>query len=246
MYYLTYLKDTIGNNYLGIDIPPNEVEPYLKKLKIIIGNEYECYIENQKNRDFGNYHISVINVSEYNRLCNEIGISNFVNSLELVFKWPIDDIEFLGIGTAKSRENQSYFIVVNSEKLNAIRKRYNLGEFDFHITLGFKWKDVFGVRKNEILPDIDPFLKLLAKEYYNKNQTFDFIKFLPDFQGDIMEKIEPIRIGTTEATFKTGKFSWIKIKWMENNFKIVEDGEDKELVILPHTEINKIFKNILK
>ena len=38
-YYLTYLRDTIGNNYVGINIPNEVVEPHLEKLKETLGVE---------------------------------------------------------------------------------------------------------------------------------------------------------------------------------------------------------------
>ena len=82
---IEYLKDTLGNNYLGLAINPIEVEPYLEKLKAILGEQYEIYTGNQKNRDLGKYHITVINVMDYNSLINRLGIDTFVNSLEVVF-----------------------------------------------------------------------------------------------------------------------------------------------------------------
>ena len=36
IYYNTYLKDTIGNNYIGINIGNGEVEPFLNKFCQII------------------------------------------------------------------------------------------------------------------------------------------------------------------------------------------------------------------
>ena len=52
IYYLTHIKDTLGNNYLGIDIPNGVVEPFLNELKDIIGeDDYEVFTENQQKRD---------------------------------------------------------------------------------------------------------------------------------------------------------------------------------------------------
>ena len=49
IYYLTHIKDILGNNYLGIDIPNGVVEPFLNELKDIIGEEdYEVFTENQQ------------------------------------------------------------------------------------------------------------------------------------------------------------------------------------------------------
>jgi hypothetical protein len=151
-YYLTYLKDTIGNNYVGINIPEAVVEPHLEKLKEILGEEdFEIFTQNQKMRDHGHYHITVINVMDCNRLSKEMGMANFVKSVELAFEYPVEDLELLGLGTASKNDNTAYFIVCQSDSLDAIRTRFNLTKQDFHITLGFNTKDVFGVPKNVLI-----------------------------------------------------------------------------------------------
>ena len=149
-YYLTYIRDVVGSNYIGVNIPDAIVDPFLDKLKSI-EEDYDIFIGNQKRRDHDEYHITVINVGEYNKLSNEIGMREFVGSLELILKYEIDDLEMLGVGTAEKNGNRTYFIVCQSDKLDAVRTRFNLPKQDFHITIGFNAKDVFGVRKNEII-----------------------------------------------------------------------------------------------
>ena len=124
-YFLSYIRDVAGNNYLGIKIEKALVEPYLNELKEILGSEYETYTNLQQQRDSGQYHITLINTMDYNKLSKQ-GIDQFVNSLELVMKYPIDDLQMLGVGTAQKNENRAYFIVCRSEKLQAIRKRYDI------------------------------------------------------------------------------------------------------------------------
>lgn len=151
-YYLTYLKDTIGNNYIGINIPEAVVEPHLEKLKEILGEEdFEIFTQNQKMRDHGHYHITVINVMDCNRLSKEMGMANFVKSIELAFEYSVEDLELLGVGKASKNDNTAYFIVCQSDSLDAVRTRFNLPKQDFHVTLGFNAKDVFGVPKNEVI-----------------------------------------------------------------------------------------------
>ena len=151
-YYLTYLKDTIGNNYVGINIPEAIVQPHLEKLKEILGEEdFQIFTQNQKMRDHGHYHITVINVMDCNRLSKEMGMSNFVKSVELAFEYPVEDLEMLGVGKASKNANTAYFIVCQSDSLDAIRTRFNLPKQDFHTTLGFNAKDVFGVPKNVVI-----------------------------------------------------------------------------------------------
>lgn len=151
-HYLTYLKDSIGNNYVGVNVPTAVVEPHLERLKEILGEEdYQIFTQNQKNRDHGHYHITVINVMDCNRLSKEMGMVNFVKSVELAFQYPIEDLEMLGVGTASKNGNTTYFIVCQSDSLDAVRTRFNLPKHDFHVTLGFNAKDVFGVPKNEVI-----------------------------------------------------------------------------------------------
>lgn len=152
VYYVSYVKDRLGNNYLGIDIPYEIVEPYLTRLEEVIGEEnYQIFTKNQQTRDSGKHHMTVINVMDYNRLSKDMGVDKFINSLELVFDYEIDDLEMLGIGTATKDTNTAYFIVCKSDKLDAIRTRYELPKHDFHVTLGFDAKDVFGVPKNKVI-----------------------------------------------------------------------------------------------
>ena len=151
-YKLTYLKDVVGNNYVGINIPNEVVEPHLEKLKEILGEEdFEIFTQNQKTRDQGHYHITVINVMDCNRLSKEMGIANFVKSVELAFEYPVEDLEMLGVGEASKNGNTAYFIVCSSDSLDAVRTRFNLSKQDFHVTLGFNTKDVFGVPKNLVI-----------------------------------------------------------------------------------------------
>jgi len=149
---LEYLKDSISNNYVGINIPNEVIEPHLEKLKEILGKEdFEIFTQNQKMRDHGHYHITVINVMDCNRLSKEMGMANFVKSVELEFEYPVEDLEMLGVGTASKGDNTAYFIVCQSDSLDAVRTRFNLPKQDFHVTLGFDKKDVFGIPKNVVI-----------------------------------------------------------------------------------------------
>jgi hypothetical protein len=248
VYYVTYLKDTVANNYLGIKIDNQTVEPYLNKLKEILSDDYDVYIDNQQKRDHGSYHITVVNVMDYNKLSKEMGISSFINSLDPIFKYEIDDIKMLGIGTARRNENQTYFIVCKSDKLDSIRKRYNLPEHDFHITIGFKWRDVFGVRKNQVLENYSIFLKLLKSEFYKK-ENFNFVKNLSNFDMNKDFDIIPISIEDTYLKVLCDNtimdIGVIEDKDGNSLLKILTKYKaEKEYNRLPLTEIYKILEKI--
>jgi len=242
---LEYLKDTVGNNYIGVNIYVDFVQSYLERLKNIIGDEYGVYIKNQQNRDHGHYHITVINVMEYNKLSKDLGMDKFINSLEVAFDFDFDDLQFLGIGSAEKAGNKAYFIVVRSEKLQEVRKRYGLPEQDFHVTLGFKWKDVFGVRKNEVIKENEPFFKLLRDLYYKNHETFEFVKEVENFDGDPEKDIEPIEIRDTTATFRNGDNDYFSISLIGDSLRVVAQWQDtQKRPILSNTLISKKFKDI--
>ncbi len=241
IYYLTYIKDVIGNNYVGIDFPNGVIDPFLNELKDIIGEEsFEAYTENQKKRDHGSYHSTVINVMDYNALSKKMGMDKFINSLDPIFKYEIDDLKMMGVGTAEKNGNRAYFIVCNSEKLDQVRQRYELPKFDFHITLGFLHKDVFGVRKNEVLKKEGKFLKLLKQEYY-KNDNWNFIKKVKNFDLNPQSEIIPISISDTFIKVKCDGY-YMDVAYIEDKFWISTKYQlDKELPRLPETEISKIL-----
>jgi len=240
IYYLTTLKDTIGNNYLGIRIDKPLVEPFLEELKDILGSEYETYTNLQQQRDHGSYHITVINVMDYNKLSKQ-GIDQFINSLETVIKYPIDDLQMLGVGTAQKNENRAYFVVCRSEKLQAIRKRYELPEQDFHITLGFKFKDVFGIRKNEVLKKTSKFIQLLGVEYLKK-ENFEFLRKIDNWNENPDLEIIPISLSESYLKIKVGDFFMDIGLTEDNKFQIfTRYKEDKNSPRMSTTEILKII-----
>jgi len=244
IYYLTYLKDTIGNNYIGINVSPGVIDPFLNDLKDIIGEEdFDEHTQNQKNRDHGSYHITVINVMEYNSISKKMGMDKFINSLEPIFKYEIDDIKMRGVGTAERNGNRAYFVVCDSEKLEQIRSMYDLTKIDFHATLGFKFKDVFGVPKNVVINKKSKFIKLLKIEYY-KNDNWNFLKKIENFDLDYQSEIIPISISDDKMKIKCDGY-YMDISLMEDEkFRIVTKypvDKDEEMPRLPETEISKIL-----
>ena len=69
---------------MKINIYLEIAQPFLNELKEIIGEEdFKIYTDNQKKRDHGHYHITVINVMDYNKLSKEEGtikIWNYENN----------------------------------------------------------------------------------------------------------------------------------------------------------------------
>ena len=239
---LEYIKDTIGNNYVGVNIYQETTYPYLNQLEEILDDEFETYRKCQIDRDHGKFHITVINPMEYNRLCKEYGMDKVVNTLEKYFEMEFD-VTLMGLGKASRNENTAYFVVVNSDELAEIRKIFKLPIQDFHITLAFKFRDVFGVRKNEVLSLSDPFLKHFKKYYYNDNESFNFLRNLNNFDSDDTLDVEPIKIEDTYATLRVGKNDYYTVSLINNELVISAKWSDNvDKPILPNTIVYKKMK----
>ena len=136
--YLTTIRDVNGSEYLVVKYSEQEL---IKELKLFRNNieDFDILEHNRFNRDGEYYHITVIDANTYKKI-------------SLLNKMKIDDIKFLGVGygICKDEINETYFIIVESEQLNDIRKAFSLKLINFHITIGFNKKDVFGIDKGII------------------------------------------------------------------------------------------------
>lgn len=240
---LEYIKDSVGQNYIGVKVYMDEVSPFLEELKEILGEDYQEYVNYQSQRDRGSHHITVINVFDTQKIIKEMGMDKFSKVADNLFDYEVDDIKLMGIGMAQRNENKSYFVVVESDKLKFIRDRFNLPNHDFHITLGFKFKDVFGIRKNEILPKKDKFIKLLSQEFYN-NQNFDFIKDIKNYPIDKSEEIYPIEVTQTIVTFRNNSGKYFSVGLIDDIFRVTAIWDDENKPYLADTLVKrKLEKN---
>lgn len=241
-HYITHIRDILGNNYLGIKIPKGYISKYLEDMKDILAeDEYKDYIKYKNQRDNGEYHITVINVIDYNKLTKEMGVDNFVNSLDVVMKYPIDDLKLKGIGTAKRNDNRTFFVVCQSDKLEAVRERYSLKGIDYHITLGFKYKDVFGVSKNQVIEKKSNFLKLISNKYYN-DKNWNFIKRISNFDLEKDEELVPVDISDTMIKFKyKGYFIYVGVIGIDELRILSQYTIDKESPRMSQTKIEKFI-----
>lgn len=156
IYKIGYIKDILGNNYLGIKFNEGQIKPFLDDLRELVDNEnqYDTLVGNQQRRDHTDgehtHHCTVLSVMEYNKLMNSMG-SEFQKRIGLIQSLDIQDLTFVGVGKAERAGNTSYYIVIDSPTLDEVRSSLKLEPKDFHITIGFDKKDVFGVRKNQVL-----------------------------------------------------------------------------------------------
>lgn len=147
--YLRTIEDVLGNIYIGVVYETYELHSYLEKWYASFKSEAEViqlktFIYNKNQRDGEKYHSTICNVMDFNKL-------SLTSKKYILDKIGTEhDIKILGIGKASnSKGNKTNFIVIESESLQEIRQMIGLDKMDFHITLGFDKKDVFGVSKGE-------------------------------------------------------------------------------------------------
>jgi hypothetical protein len=244
-HYLQILKDTLGQNYVGIHFEPEEIHPFLNQLKEHLGDSFDEYHNLQQTRDQGNYHMTFISVPEFGASSKNMGFDKFTSYLEHLMKVNFDDIKFLGLGTAEKAGNKAYFIVLNSNLLDETRTNFGLDKKDFHITIGFKWKDVHGVPKNQVMTKNNTFLKKLKSEYISEGDSFEFIKAIKNFDLDFFKLIEPIQINETNAIFRCGEHDYIQLSLVDDSITITGKWQDtNKLPILSQTLVERKLKQI--
>ncbi len=195
---IQFIKDTVGNNYVGVVVHYNKVVDFLNKMYEIIPDEYSEYLGNQQSRDHGQYHITVLNVAECNMISNKIGMDKYAQRIQNLTDIEINDIKYYGLGKATRNENTAFYIVIKSNTLDEIRKSFELKPKDFHVTVGFKWKDVHGVDKgiSTIVEKKSTFLELLGNKW-KENENWFFLKDLVNIDFD---RIKIISITKTLIT----------------------------------------------
>lgn len=133
------LKDNTGLVYIGYEVNKALLAPYLAQLKSHLGNEkFKIFRAAQAKRDHNSFHITLINPFEYPDVKNID-----VTALPKVI------FTFEGLGTASNAKDSTYFVVVSGSEAQKVRQQFGLKKKDFHATLGFDSKDVFGVKKDK-------------------------------------------------------------------------------------------------
>ncbi|MCG7532576.1 2'-5' RNA ligase family protein [Psychrobium sp. MM17-31] len=131
------LKDRTGLVYIGYDVDKKLLKPYLSQLQAHLGEDkFKVFRAGQAKRDHNHFHITLINPFEHPD----------VKSID-VATLPEISFTFEGLGTAANDKDRTFFVVVSSDKAQQVRKAHGLKTKDFHVTLGFDSRDVFGVSK---------------------------------------------------------------------------------------------------
>jgi hypothetical protein len=236
IYKIGYIRDVLGNNYIGLKFDKQQLSLYLKRMKEIVDNEdkYETLVGNQQRRDVREesdytHHSTIISVMEFNQLYKEHG-SKFQDRIDFILSLDISDLTIEGVGRVQKNENEAYFLVLNSPTLDEIRISLGLEPKDFHVTLGFDKKDVFGVRKNMVLKPISKLKKiyeLKMEEHGSHTWIYDIENFDQELREAPEDKIELVNVGESTITYNI-EHTRIQIGLINDELRVVTKSEIKK------------------
>jgi hypothetical protein len=130
-----------GGSYVGSEIPKETVQPFLKLMKLNVGEDFEEMVETKANRDRGYvYHMTLVSPPEYKGLGGSRKVPLDIELDEVTVKYK-------GLGRAVDDDNEAWFIVCESQEVDDWRDSKGLPKKDLHITLGFKNSDVHNQSK---------------------------------------------------------------------------------------------------
>lgn len=154
---ICYLKDVLGNAYVGFKVFPYAIQGILdlwfEQFECLVDSEFKTFYENRERRDGANYHSTLINVQEFHKEGMKQTAQELIGrDYKLVIK---------GVGRAhdEAKNCEAHFIVLECPQLDKLRESIGLPKRDLHITIGFDCKDVFTRPKDEssvFLPWVAP------------------------------------------------------------------------------------------
>ena len=144
---LTKLSDNQGQVYLGGVVSRADLLPYLSQLKSHLKEKFEDYRANQAARDHQLFHMTLLSPNEY-LLADKTMLATMFSSEGNNNVTPELTISLLGLGYVEKDDKSTFFVVAQSTDAQYIRQQLLLPNKDFHVTLGFKPSDIYGVKKD--------------------------------------------------------------------------------------------------
>lgn len=135
---LEIISDVNRQKYLAVDFNQTVAINFIQMLESVCPRFDKKCVTNLYNRNgIGKFHITVLSVPEMSK-------AKELDTIHI----DISDIEIKGVGSLTDMHMETFFIVVESKKINQFRTSLGLKEKDLHVTIGFTHKDLFNGRKN--------------------------------------------------------------------------------------------------
>lgn len=139
------IKDVLGQNYVGInfttkteDSTGHVLGPFLNMFLNEIPDAVAMH-NKLLERNHNKLHATIFNVME----CRQ------TESVWRSVGEDITDIKFVGVGSISKDDKVTYYIVIESDQLNALRQKYGFSNKHFHITIGYNVSDLFHAAKDK-------------------------------------------------------------------------------------------------
>ena len=116
--------------------------------------------QNKFERDGHEWHITVVGAKEINQAIKNLKAENPELSKKQAKQQIKDTVinnfkenvktspTYKGVGMVEDEDNAAYFVVVDWPEMQNVRHNIGLNDKDFHVTLGFKIKDIHGIPKD--------------------------------------------------------------------------------------------------
>ena len=144
---VTELTDNQGQVYLGAIVSRAELSLYLVKLEELLGEDFVQYRAFQSARDHQLFHMTLISPPEYQLVDKALVEKLLAPEFNSNFSSQLN-VSLLGLGKVIHGDKEAFFVVAQSNDAQLIRQRFLLKNKDFHVTLGFKPSDIYGVKKD--------------------------------------------------------------------------------------------------
>lgn len=134
---IEHVRNARGQNFLAVKMDTLELHEQMTEMRSLVGKEkFNMLVENSKS-ELGDFHyVTVIDASEYLTLTQQIGLGRFVEELQPVLDFEIDDIVLGEVVGLRSNGDETYSVVCESDKLGAVRTRFGLPMRDFCAAIG--------------------------------------------------------------------------------------------------------------
>ena len=146
-------EDRSGNRYLGAPVPTSVMAPWRQTFRAQVGEQRAALLEDHKRTRDGDvgsppdpgslpdvgpeHHITLVTPPELEQL------SALPQQLPEAL-----EVELIGLGTVQDGEAESWFVVVESDQAQQLRRQLDLGPHTLHVTLGFASQDIHHLPKD--------------------------------------------------------------------------------------------------
>lgn len=133
-------KDSLGRSYLRCSVHQQEVANHLTEMELLVGAPRYCLLRSNKEaRDGAEFHVTIIDPVEMKSVVSD--------QLSFVVQGEIE-LALVGLARLASDRREAWYVIVEAESAQELRRLVGLGQKDLHVTLGFDPEDIHDQAKD--------------------------------------------------------------------------------------------------